>query len=106
MQDLNLLVLEGRLTKDVEITYSTEGKAIAKFSIANNQFYNKEQHTNFFNCVAFGYSAERIAQSVKGDVIRIEGHIQQDSWTDKDGNKRTGYTIKAESTDLQEKRRF
>ena len=75
----------GRLTKDAEVRYTTEGKAIANFSLAVDRKYDRE-HTDFFILVAFGKTAE-FAQKylTKGTKIVASGRLQNDNYQDKDG---------------------
>lgn len=90
--DINKTIHIGRLTRDPEMRYSQDGKAIASFSIACNGY--KQDDTSFFNCVAFGKTAEIIGQYCKkGKQIGIEGRLQQRTWDDKDGNKRSTVEI-------------
>lgn len=70
----------GRLTKDVDMKYTPNGLAVARFTIAINRPYKNENgdyEADFINCVAFGKRAETIAQYVKkGHRIGITGSIQ------------------------------
>ena len=81
---MNNVNLVGRFTKDLELKYSKEGKAMLKSSVAVSR--NKEQ-TDFINIVAFGKTAELIAEyHNKGDLIALSGAI----WTgnyEKEGAK-------------------
>lgn len=83
----------GRLTKDVDMKYTPNGLAVARFTIAINRPFknqNGEQEVDFINCVAFGKRAETIAQYVrKGHRIGITGSIMTGSY-EKEG--RTIYT--------------
>ena len=83
----------GRLTKDVDMKYTPNGLAVARFTIAINRPFknqNGEQEVDFINCVAFGKRAETIAQYVrKGHRIGITGSVQTGSY-EKEG--RTIYT--------------
>ncbi len=65
--DLNVVALVGRLTRDSELRYSNGGMAICRFSIAVNRRKrsgdNKwEDEANFFDCSMFGKSAEALNQ--------------------------------------------
>ena len=81
---MNNVNLVGRFTKDLELKYSKDGKAMLKSSIAVSR--NKEQ-TDFINIVAFAKTAELIAEyHKKGDLIAVSGAI----WTgnyEKEGAK-------------------
>ena len=88
MSDLNTISLIGRLTKDPE-SFS-DGK-VTKFSIANSyyDYKSKDNATNFFNCVAFGKSAETIMTYLrKGGQVAIQGELRQSKWQGKDGSNR------------------
>lgn len=82
--------MTGRLTKDPEIRYNNEGKAIARFSLAVDRGYkdsNGNYLTDFFNMVAFGGTAEFIEKYIhKGVKILVEGRLQNNNY-EKDGKK-------------------
>lgn len=83
---MNLVVLMGNLTRDPELSESSSGKAICKFSIAVSRDF--EEGTDFFNCTAWGGQAENIARYFhKGKKILINGRIKI-SESEKDGQKR------------------
>lgn len=96
---LNTVVLQGRVTKDIELKYTSSGKEYAIVSIAVQRSYkNKdgEYETDFFDVFFSGKQAETLEKYFqKGDAILIEGSIQQKRFTDKQGNKRSTYNIVA-----------
>lgn len=101
----NKCIFLGRLVKDVDIRYNDKTqKAIANFSIAvNREYKNKEgkYDSDFFNCVAFDKRAEIIGNHFnKGSRICVWGAMRQEHWEDKDGNKRTGYSLMVEGFDF------
>ena len=76
----------GRLTKDADVRYSSDGKAVARFTLAIDRDYDREK-ADFPNCVAFGKTAEIIEKHThKGSRIRITGRIQTGSY-EKDGRR-------------------
>lgn len=91
---MNIVVLHGHVTKDPEIRYAPiDNMAIAKYSLAVNR-PGKDKGTDFFNCTAFGKQGEFAEKYLKkGTEILISGRLQQDSWTDKDGNKRSSVGV-------------
>lgn len=105
---MNLVILHGRLTKDVDIRYSQSSNpvAVSKFSIAVRREFarNGEQDTDFFNCVAFGKTAENIGKFfTKGSGIIVRGRIQIDT-IEKDNKSKIYYTnIVVEGFDFAEK---
>lgn len=88
---MNKVILTGRFTRDPEVRYTNDGTSIARFSIAVNRRFVKEgsdQKADFFNCVAFGRSAEFIEKYfAKGMKADLSGRIQTGSYTNKDGVK-------------------
>ena len=83
---MNLVVLMGNLTRDPELSETSSGKSVCKFSIAVSRDF--EEGTDFFNCTAWGSSAENIAKYFhKGKKILINGRIKI-SESEKEGQKR------------------
>ena len=88
---MNKIFLMGRLVKDPEARMSQSGKPVTKFTMAVDRPYNKngEDKADFLNCVAFGKTAEIIGNNVnKGNKLLVEGRVQVDSYTGKDGQKK------------------
>jgi len=83
---LNKVFLYGNLTRDPELKALPSGSQVANFGIATNRTYKdksgaKQEATEFHNIVAFGRTAEVIAQYMKkGRPIFVEGRIQTRSW--------------------------
>ena len=93
MTDFNLVVVEGRLVRDADLKYSKDGKPFTTFSIASNYWNGKEEAANFFDVVAF----EELKLS-KGDKIRVQGVLRQDTW-EKEGQKMSKIKIIAGKVD-------
>lgn len=92
---MNIVVLQGRLTADPEVRYTQDGLAIASHSLAVDRPRKKDADpvSDFFQCSSFGKAAEFAGKYLKkGTKILVAGSLQQDNWTDKNGNKRS--TIK------------
>jgi len=91
---LNKAFLYGNLTRDPELKALPSGSQVANFGLATNRTYKdkngaKQEATEFHNVVAFGRTAEIIAQYVKkGRPIYVEGRIQTRSWDDKESGKK------------------
>lgn len=89
---LNKVQLYGNLTRDPELKALPSGQNVVNFGVATNRTYKdkngaKQEQTEFHNVVAFGRTAEVIAQYMKkGRPIFVEGRIQTRSW-EKDGQK-------------------
>lgn len=88
---INRVVLVGRLTRDIELRYTTSGTAVGSFSLAvNRQFTNAsgERETDFINCVIWRKSAENLANfTSKGSLIAVEGRIQTRNYENQQGQR-------------------
>lgn len=89
---MNKVIMMGRLTKDPEIRYSQgqNATAVASMSIAVDRRFKREGEpdADFFNCTAFGKQAEFVEKYLKKGVkIVICGRIQNDNYTNKEGQK-------------------
>ena len=81
---MNNVNLVGRFTQDLTLRYSKEGKAMLKSSVAVSR---TKEITDFINIVAFGKTAELIAEyHKKGDLIALSGSIWTGSY-EKEGQK-------------------
>lgn len=77
---MNSVQILGRLTKDPEVRYTQDGKAVSEFSIAFNR---SKEDADFYDCTAWEKTAENIANYFKkGQRILIDGRLQQDKWRD------------------------
>lgn len=97
---INYVTVVGNLTRDPELRFTPSGTPVASFGVAvNKSFQNKstgewENDVDFFNVVAWFKLAENCAESlIKGDRVLITGRLSQDSWEDKDGQKRSVFKI-------------
>lgn len=87
---INRTVLVGRLTKDPDLRYTSNGTAVANFTIAvNRPFKNKdtgESEADFINCVIWRKPAENLAEYMsKGSLIGVDGNIQTRNYEGNDG---------------------
>ena len=87
---MNYVSLLGRLTRDVEVTYTQSGKAYARFSIAVSRGTSNRDEVDFINCIAWEKRAETISQYFKkGSRILVQGKITTGSY---EKNGETRYT--------------
>lgn len=100
--DINRVILIGRLTRDPELKATNAGKHFCRFSLASNrQIYNrdtqeKRDEVGFFDCVAWGTAAETIHKYLaKGRKICVEGNLRWSSW-EADGKKQSKVEINVE----------
>ena len=87
--NLNKVLLCGRLTADVELKMTTNGRHVVAFTLAINRPRSKDgaqQTADFLSCVAWDKTAEFISQYFgKGDSVFICGKLQTRNYKDRDG---------------------
>lgn len=90
---MNKVILIGNLTKDPELSETSSGVAFCKFGIAvNRPFANADgdRETDFFNITTWRGQAETCAKYLaKGKKVCVVGSLQNRSYEDKSGVKRT-----------------
>lgn len=97
---MNSVILTGRLTRDPETKYTASGKNCCNFTLAVRK--NKDE-ADFINCVAFGKTAENIAQYMsKGKMLGIQGSIHNNNYTDDEGHKRSFTSVIANTCEFLE----
>ena len=83
----NVLVLIGRVTRDIELRKTKSGKSVANFTLAVNRDYQKDE-VDWIRCVAWEKKAELLSQySGKGRLICVSGAIETSSYEDSDGKR-------------------
>ena len=95
----------GRLTKDPEISTSTSGTEIAKFSIAVDRKFKRDGQptADFFNCTCFKAQAQFVEKYLKkGTKILVSGPIQIDNYTTKTGEKKISVTVMVNEIEFAE----
>ena len=86
---LNKCQIIGNLCRDPELKSLPNGSSVCSFSIATNRVWKdkngeKQESVEFHSLVAFGKTAELIAQYMsKGSQLYVEGRLQTQSWEDK-----------------------
>jgi single-strand DNA-binding protein len=94
MGSVNKVILVGNLGRDAELRYTPGGAAVSKFSLATTEVWNdksgqRQERTEWHNIDLWGKQAESLSgYLVKGKQVYVEGRLQTDEYTDKDGNKR------------------
>ncbi len=98
---LNKIFLMGRLTRDPELRRTGSGLAVASFSLAVDRDFKSqsgEKETDFIDIVAWRNTAEFVSKYfTKGRMAVVEGRLQIQDWTDKEGNKRRSSEVVADS---------
>jgi len=102
MGSVNKVILVGNLGRDAELRYTPGGAAVAKFSIATTEVWNdkggqRQERTEWHNIDLWGKQAESLSEYlVKGKQVYVEGRLQTDEYTDKEGNKRKSTKVRCD----------
>ncbi len=90
---MNKVFLIGNLTRDPELTETPNGVMVCRFSIAVSREYanaDGNRETDFFNITVWRGRAEVCGKYLKkGSKVAVVGSLQNRSYEDKDGVKRT-----------------
>lgn len=104
---MNVVALIGRVVADPELRYTPSGLAVTTLRIAVDRRFKSqsgEKETDFFDVVAWRQSAEFAANYLtKGRLVGVNGSLQQQSWVQQDGQKRSKIQIVAESLQALDK---
>lgn len=88
---INNVVVVGRLTRAVDLRYTSNGTAYASFTLATDRDFknqNGEKETDFINCVMWRKPAENLANyTKKGSLIGVEGRIQTRNYENEQGQR-------------------
>ena len=94
---INVVAIMGRLTYDPELRTTPTGVSVVRFQVAvdrNFQRAGEERKADFIDVTAWRQTAEFVSKYFrKGSMIAVEGSIQTDNFTDKDGNKRKSVQV-------------
>jgi single-strand DNA-binding protein len=102
MASFNKVILVGNLTRDPEVRFLGDGTAVADLGLAVNEtFRNKAgelvEQTCFVDVVVWARQAETCGKYLsKGSPALIEGRLQLDQWTTKEGEKRSKLRVRAD----------
>jgi len=107
---VNRVFLAGNLTRDPQVRFFANERAVADFGLAVNRRYRSQdgeqkEETTFVDCEAWGRTAELVGQYLtKGRAALVEGRLKFDSWEDKDGNKRNKLKVVASNVQFLDSR--
>jgi single-strand DNA-binding protein len=97
----NTLTISGRLTADPELRFTSSGKAVASFTVADNHRRRgpggdwQDDGTTFLQVTVWEGLAENVADRFsKGDFVSVTGELRQRDWEDRAGNKRVSYELR------------
>lgn len=102
MASENTVTLVGNITDDPELRFTPSGLPVANFTVAVNRRVPKDggwedKLEGFFRCSCWRDMAENVAESLqKGARVMVVGRLQQRSWEDQDGNKRSAVEVQVD----------
>lgn len=105
---MNKVILTGRLTRDPELRYTANNKAVCDFTIATNRpvVRDGERVADFINCRVWGKTAENLTKyQNKGNLIAVIGRMQVDRYEDKEGNTRYSNYVLVEDLEYLERKK-
>lgn len=98
---MNLIILSGRTTRDVETKDIGNGRKVANFTLAVDRRTSEGKVTDFFDCKAWGKTADILAKyAPKGKQISVTGEMQTRSYEDREGNRRKVWEVSVEKVEF------
>lgn len=96
----NKVTMIGRLTADPDHRHTPNGVSVTSFRIAVYRKYVRKgakRTADYFNVVCWRDDADFVNEHFsKGKMILVEGEMQTEQYTDRNGNPATRYEILAE----------
>jgi single-strand DNA-binding protein len=103
MANNNVITLVGNITDDPELRFTPSGAAVANFTVAVNRRQPgqnggwEDKLDGFFRCSCWREMAENVAESLqKGTRVVVTGRLQQRSWEEQEGNRRSAIDIQVD----------
>lgn len=102
MGSVNRVILVGNLGRDAEVKYTKGGDPVSNFSIATSETWKdkngqKQERVEWHSVDLWGKQAESLGEFlVRGKQIYVEGRLQTDEYTDKEGIKRKSTKVRCD----------
>lgn len=109
LPEINRVMLSGRLTRDPEKRYASDGTQVTRFTLAFHRRFRSNagewsEHTGYVTVMCYQRLAEVCAQYLRlGSPVLVEGRLQMREWTTTRGEKRQGLELRAESVHFLER---
>lgn len=101
---MNKIIITGRLVRDPELKTANSGTELCKFTVAverRRRDRDDQKVTDFLDCTAWGKTGVFVNTYFhKGDGITVDGRMESEKWTDRDGNKRTSWGVQVETVEF------
>ena len=99
----NVVTLVGNITDDPELRFTPSGSPVANFTVAVNRRFRNQDGTwddkldGFFRCNCWRDMAENVVESLQKETrVVVVGRLQQRSWEDQEGNRRSAFEIQVD----------
>ena len=103
---MNRVLLTGRLTRDPELRNLANGRTMAQFGIATNEYRGGAEKTEYHAVVTWERLAEICAQYLgKGQLVAVEGRLQTRQWEDEKNIRHWKTEVIASSVEMLSARR-
>lgn len=97
---MNAVNLTGRLTSDVELKTTQNGKSVCSYTLAVNRPKVKDT-TDFITCVTWNQGAEYLGKYAhKGDKVGVTGVLTSRKWQDQNGNNRVSFEVVTDTVEV------
>lgn len=107
MAGMNRCVLVGRIVRDPEVKSTNSGAKVTSFTLAidNPTRTGAEKTTSFIPCTCWNKTAENVGKyCTKGSLVGVDGRLNQRSYEDRNGGKRTVVEVIAETVQFLERK--
>lgn len=110
LPEINRVLLSGRLTRDPDRRYATDGTAVTSFGLAFSRRYrgrdgSPAEQTGFVTVMTYQRLAEVCGQFLKkGSAVLVEGRLQMREWTTPKGDKGSRLELRGEMVHFLERR--
>jgi len=106
MTNLNSVLIEGNMVRDLQYRVTPKGSSVCTFTLASNRYFQMdggpEKEVSFFDVETWAKLAERCYNlGKKGRGVRCVGRLRQDRWTGEDGKQKARITIVAEHVEFK-----
>lgn len=97
----NTIMIMGNLGRDPELSYTPQGTAVCKFTVATNERRRdkageQQDITTWFRVTVWGKQAENVSRYLsKGRKVFVQGRLHVEEWTDREGKARQSLEVNA-----------
>jgi len=109
LPEVNRVVVSGRVTREPERRWASDGTAVTGFTVAFHRRYRARdgrmaEHTGYVPVTSYQRLAEVCGAMLrKGSPVLVEGRLQMREWTTREGRRQTRLEIRAEQVHFLEK---